>query len=74
MPRMTYGQLYREFFPNAFSRSEIFDYRHSMHELLAVFEYVHAQPDNWNVTELLRRIDEAFKGIQRLRDEGMMVH
>lgn len=79
-PSLTYEELYNDFFPHALSRSDIFDYRHCMHELHGVLEYVRSQPTGGVIQlpdeaiVLKDRVTKAFDAILKLRDKEMMVH
>ena len=78
-PLTTYGELYRDFFPNARNRSRIFDYHRTMQELHGVVESIRClpltpPPDTREATRLAERITQAFDAIVALRDKEMMVY
>jgi len=78
-PTTTYNDLYKEFFPTARSRSGIFDYRHCMHELHGVLEFVRNMPTGIEITEkeaitLKERIKDACDSIVALRNRELIVH
>ena len=75
LPAITFDELRNDYFRNARSRSEIFDYEHCMLELQSLFQFVRtlsksSKPD-WYI--LNTRIGDAFKRIKALRKKLMLI-
>ena len=72
LPSTTYTELRELLFPTAKSRSDIFDYHHSIRELHCIIEYVHTC-DEITPAELLAKIRDALDRITMLDGKEMLL-
>jgi hypothetical protein len=85
LPETTFNQMRQSFFKNAKCRSQIFDYRHTISELGAIFQYAHfgAYPfkmdgklnipqNNLLIKKIYKRLNKAFEIINNFVKEDIM--
>jgi hypothetical protein len=76
LPNMSFNDLRKQFFSNARSRSEIFDYEHCMLQLHSLFQFIKAlaaQHDpSWDL--IGKKVEDTLNGIRRLNAKAMLEH
>ncbi len=73
LPKMTYGELRNCVFSCAQSRSQIFDYRHCMHEFHGFLVDLIHNPE-MNQTEVGKKLVDVLRRIGKLRDRELLLH
>lgn len=86
LPHKTFKQLRNIYFRDAKSRTQIFDFRHTITELGAIFQFAHfgafpaTESSDFAVTQeelfkkIYRRLNKAFSTIQDFRNKTIMQH
>jgi hypothetical protein len=85
LPSVTFNDMRSGYFKNAKSRTQIFDYRHTMRELAAVIRFAHFGafsscpmnddiiPDNTFNKKVYRRLYKAFENIDNFKYDNIMI-
>ena len=77
LPDITFAEMKEKLFASARSRTDVFDYRHSMRYLHAIVEYVHdfSTPGATalNPVTLGKKLIEAVKAIRELNSKEILL-